>query len=250
MRSGAYVAGVLDALVKAGEVTPAYACGVMDTLEKRAWTGVGQFWRTNTQNANEALSDIMKDKGPGYTPTDRDYRKAMNDSRSWWNGGVGVRGHIRHWWDKNVASPVGRWLGTTQKDDTFHNNDFAAMQWKERMSAYKPDEGMNLGMAGWMQTEANKALNAAILDAKRVGMSDAEIRQRYGSSQVGQHYGSQTGNAALQSGAYKTTYEHAGPKPGATTTGAGIQAQVGTPGSHRVDGFDGMDSIWRTRRTM
>lgn len=251
MASASYMAGVLSALVKSGEISPAYATGFFDGLEKRAWTGMGHLFRSKYQNYNEAQNDILKERqkqyGKDYQLTAKDRDEALDRSHFGWDGAgfwptVGNR-------TAKFFSPLMNWAGFSNKDKAWYDNDLAAQNAKAR-AAYRakyidPQEKMHMTGAAQVQEQNNQAVNAGILDAKRLGMSDEEIKARYGSAQVGQHYGTDVGNAAMAGGLYKTDYEHAGPKPGSTTTGAGIAAQVGTPGSHRVDGLGSTDYIWQ-----
>lgn len=247
------MAGVLSALVKSGEISPAYATGFFDGLEKRAWTGVGHLFRSKYQNYNEAQNDILKERqkqyGQGYQLNAQDLDEALDRSHLGWDGaGFWATAGNRA---AKFFSPFTNWMGWSNKDKSWYDRDLAAQD-RQARAAYRakyidPQEKMHMTGAAQVQEQANKDVNAAILESKHIGMSDAEIKARYGSAQVGQHYGTDTGNAAMAGGLYKTDYEHAGPKPGANAV-AGVPGQVGTPGSHRVDGLGSTDYIFNGPR--
>jgi hypothetical protein len=153
MRSQAYIAGVLDTLVKAGEMSPAYAAGVADVLAKQAmwWNTIGGAQREFRQNNPGAMNP---DGSMNISP-DQAVAVANRGVRHWWNlnrDGVGWGDWAGNKWDM-AKTYVPEWLGGSSAD----RRDMIRQQYKVMQNKALLDrinasgEGMHPSMAGALQ---------------------------------------------------------------------------------------------------
>lgn len=126
-----YIAGVLDALVKSGEVSRPYADGVSDALEKQAFFG---FWydpHTNLRNEYNSFVDAH-----GRRPGTEEMNDIVDSSRHWWDDWNYAK---RAWnYTKNRASKYLNYLDPTQAQRPAESYDQEWKNWRDMdREAYK-----------------------------------------------------------------------------------------------------------------
>lgn len=225
----AYVFGALDVLVKAGEVSPAYAAGVASVLAKQA--DYTPWWDSNAQNLAEEWEDfyakhrndpavVSPGTGPGGQPgvtlTGDQAKQILRDSRHWWTDAWGRTG--------DAVGSFGSWLG--------NKLSFGAksMSWEDmkRMHAVKQnrrdlahlqrlqDEGAQIPaeLYGALQDQHTQDMAGAWDAAGRV-MSPDERARMYGEdlNEAKDSFRTAQGTAAISRGAHKPAYDSQSVRP-------------------------------------
>lgn len=227
MVSQAYIAGVLDTLVKAGEVSPAYAAGVADVLSKQA-----MWWNTLGGAQREFIQDnpgAMNPDGSMNVSPDQAVATANRGVRHWWNlnrDGVGWGDWAGNRW--NLAKTyVPTWLGGSSADkrDMFRHQ-YKVMQNKALLDRINASgESLHPSMAGALQDafvrDANDMYNYAKDHMSPGEMEAAGIDENYADK-----FRTMSGNSAIRGGAYKPLYDvQKGPKK--PTYGEGLPSSYG-----------------------
>ena len=119
-RSSAYVLGVLDTLVKAGEISPAYASGMASVLTKEAQYASAWYspWDTEAENLQQQWNGFMN-RNPGAfnartgqaTVSSGQAKEMIDKARPWYdNMGGRASANMRHW-GRVATSWLPEWLG-------------------------------------------------------------------------------------------------------------------------------------------
>lgn len=241
MDRSAYVIGALDALVKAGEISPAYADGVRDALTKEAWivpvaaglagalglgaAGTALFKDSPQVNYDEELENYPR----GYRFTPAEGAEIIDRSRHWWD-------YYPQWgwaYAKNRARKALNAIdvASARKGDTY---DKEWENWKSHdREAYRLREIDN-GME-----ELRLRANAAAAEHHNLTQNDYWTdTQRYKSPAERRAAGipekprnvtySPAARAAIASGLYKPTRNFDAPKPMHRVWGAGFGDRYGS----------------------
>lgn len=223
MRGDMYIAGVVDTLVKAGAVSPAYASGVAAVLVKRAdWSLMPDspfqnYWEEIQSAADKAIGPSIKNMSAeqltaarqkaiaGMTPQQQ--WDIVAKSRHWYdNAPSRAGGYIANRFNKYIANPIGRWLGTSNRTASSYDHELEHSRAKE-LEAYQAREldpmlkMMGMARAG-AQERANDAENLYRTDT-RYYMSDAKRRQLGYNNKPSDVYRSDVTDAAIAGGMYR-----------------------------------------------
>lgn len=219
MQSAAYIAGVLDTLVKAGEVSPAYAAGVADVLGKQAmwWNSVGGAQR-------EFLEKNPNAKNPDGTwniTPDQAVEVANRGVTHWWNGdGVGWGDWAGNRWDMARTYLPGFLGGTSADRRGMLSHQYKVMQNKALLERLRSGglQDLDPALAGAVQDafvrDANDMYSYAKDHMSPEEMTAADIGENYAD-----RFRTAAGTAAIRDGKYKPTYDVGAGQPAAANAG-------------------------------
>lgn len=227
MVSSDYVLGVLDVLVKAGEVSPAYATGVADTVIKQAYSD----WGSDIQ---EALKEYIEknpkavDSDGALTITPAEARAIVNDARPW--GLPGDR-FTSEWWRNKWGKHVTRRLNSTSKPPELYDYELRDLRNKQLTAAMQkhlsgPLSRLLPELAGGVQDQhvhdarqfANASRKVVHPNAlARAGLDDPEA--------YADKFRTRQGTSAIDGGVYKAVHD----KPGARSKISAPRPGVGNP---------------------
>lgn len=207
--SPVYALGALDALVKAGEMSPAYAAGVADVLSKEAASNAQNFLEEWQEFAKKHPDQYDVETGIG-TPTGEQAKQILRDSRHWYTDMGGRMG--------DAVGSFGSWLG----------NKFSfgakSMSWEDmkRMHAVKQNlrDLVHLrrlrseaaiipdNFYAALQDQHTRDAETAWRTASRL-MSPARRDRLYGDSpaEAKKRFRTPQGTSAMQSGLYDPLYD-------------------------------------------
>lgn len=227
MATPAYILGALDALVKAGEVSPAYALGVSSVLEKSAglvWDSsyndtVGAYAQWRKANPDKALTpdiarQFMRDNAYNWYNIDK-------DRVSTWDW---AKNRIGKYWNKT-------WWGNDNKTSDMYDRELELMRNKGSLSRLKEWEGQGKALppelAGALQDAFHRDAQFVSNDAKKYMNHDEIEAAGYGDG-LANTFNTQAGNAAINSGMYKGQFAKPNtPAPDSTQYGKNLAPQYG-----------------------
>ena len=211
MKTPAYIMGVLDALVKAGAVSPAYAAGAASVLTKQA----GLFGNTAAQNYHDNYMR-WRAQNPGQQLTPDAARQLALDSRNWYEKAFSPAAGWGTW----ASNRAGKWTAGIRSVFGASNVPTSA----EYDRAYKDE--VNKQLKPYIDTHYNLDAQAAgatqdafvrdadfrVLDAKRT-MSDLARENAGLTEDYADQYRTEGGTAAIRGGPYKPKYDTKSTKP-------------------------------------
>ena len=210
MQSAAYMAGVLDTLVKAGAVSQGYADGLVDGLSKQAdwapWADSAQqnYWEEVNAYAKAHPERVQ---GGSFQISPDEAAKLIDNSRHWWTG-AGQRSAtylsylLRKWT---------RWLPGNNMTGAMYDRELEDSRNKFRRD-YMRDQLMQNGMAinpqvaAAVQDKHYRDAQMRVQDARRT-MGDAGARAKGYDDRYAQSFRTEQGNAAVASGQYRPVYD-------------------------------------------
>jgi len=212
MKSVAYIQGALDALVKAGEVSPAFAAGVSDVLAKQA----GFLWDSPGENFLQALTAYRKKHPGAWDPASHrlnispeDAYDLINSSRIWWTGlprragdywGNRLRKWTR-WWPGGDAMTAEDYDAELQDRRNRFMRDYVAEIRDELM-------GLPMGVEGALQDKFVGDAPASYR-AARHHVDNVTLRTDYGkdADAYADKFRNRSGAAAMREGLYEPVYD-------------------------------------------
>lgn len=232
--SPAYVLGVLDTLVKAGEMSPAYAAGVADVLVKEAAAASSSWYNpfdTQAENIQQQWN-AYADRNPGSynfatgqsTIDPEEAARVMDKARVFTSGfGDKASANMAHWWNSTkrfLNNPFSGgsndgWLGKTMSPE--ESNRLREYEYnKIRLKQLQEAGGANVPAA--LQAALQDKM---VRDAKYVYrdqqnyMSPEELKARFGEDEddAAAQFRTPEGTAAMRGGSYKPKYDTQSAKP-------------------------------------
>lgn len=231
MKSSAYVLGVLDVLVKSGEVSPAYAAGVADVLSKQAdwnpfwWDSAGQNyqeemqkWLANNPNARDPVTGRINITGDQAA-------QIIDNSRHWWTG-AGRRS--MDYLGNRIRKAFRWWPGTTMTADMYDR------ELEDRRNAFRNDymkdlrsqTGVHAEVEGALQDKHVQDADFRVLDAQRTMLPSEREAAGY-TPDYADRYRNIYGTGAIQSGIYKPKYDKVRKTPYESKYGKGLPKSFG-----------------------
>lgn len=219
MRAEAYIAGVLDTLVKAGAVSHGYAAGLVDGLSKQAdWAP----WADSPQqNYWEAVQDYAEQHpervaGGRFEISPDEAAKLIDDSRHWYTGGLDRLGTLA----SNRLRKWTRWLPGRNMTAAMYDREL-----EDSRNRFRRDYMRQLMQDGWainpqvaaaVQDKHYRDAKMRMADARRTMGPAAAYRAGY-TDDYAESFRTQQGDAAIASGQYKPVYDTKNPAyaPGA-----------------------------------
>jgi len=230
MCTPAYILGALDALVKSGAVSPAYADGVASVLTKEA----GLFWDSAAQNMHDNYRE-WREKNPYAQMTPEKARELALSSRNWYSRAFSPNAGWGNW----ISNRFGKWTsgirrffgGSNVPDAAAYDRELRDME-NQRLDNYV-SENMTTApeVAGALQEGFVRDADFRVNDAKQY-MSEVNRVHAGLTDDYADQYKSRAGSAAIRGGAYNPKYEGAKIKPpGPSTTpnyGKGLPDSFGS----------------------
>ena len=214
MKSAAYIQGALDALVKAGEMSPAFAAGVSDVLIK----GAGFFVDSPGENLNDQLRAYRKKHPGAWDPvaqrldiSPEEAYNLVNRSRVWLTGlprraGDYWGNRLRKW--KSRIMPGGDAMTAEDYDAELQDRrnrfmrDYVAEIRDELMG------GLPAGLEGALQDKFVGDAPAAYRAAKH-HVDNVTLRTDYGkdADAYADRFRNPAGSAAMREGLYSPKHD-------------------------------------------
>lgn len=219
METPAYMLGALNVLVKAGEVSPAYAAGVASVLSKRA----GFLWDTTAGNYTDAYRDWQA-KNPGKAITPDEAVALVDNSRNWWEGDGVSFGD----WAKNRWGKLTRWWPTDKMTGEMYDRQYKDMQNRARQERLaRRGIALHPEVAGALQDAHMRDAGFRLEDAKRT-MLPADREAAGLTDDYADTYRTTAGDSAVSGGAYKPQFHKApGSGPQKATYGQNLPSSYG-----------------------
>ena len=219
MDSSAYTLGVLDALVKAGEMSPAYAAGVADVLAKEAapfWDHTAQLYQNAYDEFRQAHPERIRPDGTLDIRPDE--AKAIADkSQNWYDQigpDAGWGNWIRNRWNKYVWRHMPGVAGKDQ-DAGYYDRELTDMENKARHDRLqRSGVALHPAVAGALQDAHMRDARFRVEDAKR-WMLNSDREAAGLTDDYVDKYRTAAGDAAVAGGVYKPKYHkpvNAGPQ--------------------------------------
>ncbi len=210
MASAAYMAGVLDTLVKAGAVSQGYADGLMAGLSKQAdWTPWVDSAQQNYWEEVNAYAKAHPERvsGNSFQISPDEAAQLIDNSRHWWTGA----GQRTKTYLGNRIRKAFRWLPGNNKTGAMYDRELEDSRNRFRRD-YMQRELMQNGMA------INPQVAAAVQDKhyRDARMRVADARRTMGVGGAGgagytdsyaDEYRTPQGDAAIRAGQYKPVYD-------------------------------------------
>lgn len=208
MGTPAYVLGVVDALVKAGELSPAYAAGVSSVLRKHA----GLFWDTSHEDTAKAMSEWQNAHPGEQMPASVAQAIYDKQGHNWYdnftsNNGAGWGYTLKNKWGKMLSHT---WWGTNGMTPDMYDAELRAKKNEGALARQKEWESQGK----YLSPMASGALQDARMRDARTVMNNAHARgmSAFDREQAGltddyvDKFRTQSGDAAATSGTYDPKY--------------------------------------------
>jgi len=212
MLSAAYIRGVIDAFVKAGEMSPAFAAGVTDVLTKEA----GILWDSPGENFIDQIRDFKKKHPEAYDQetgklkiTPEQAYDMINSGRIWWEG-LGRRSS--DYWGNRLRKWTRWWPG----GDAMTAADYDA-ELQDRRNRFMRDyiaqiRAENLGLPPGVEAALqDKFVGDAAkgYDAASRHIHPTELGEKYGKNkkEYANKFRTRAGTAAMRHGLYDPKYD-------------------------------------------
>lgn len=212
MQSAAYIHGALDAFVKAGEMSPAFAAGVADVLTKEAgiFSSVGD-------DVLSALKQYRKDHPDAWDPvaqrlniTPEDAYALVDDGRSFWTG-IGRRS--KDYWGNRLRKWKSRIIpgrdAMTPEDYDAELQDRRNRFMRDYIAQARAENlGLPLGLEAALQDKFVGDA-AAGYGAARHRLDPVALRMQYGkdADAYADKFRNRYGAAAMREGIYEPRHD-------------------------------------------
>lgn len=217
MSSSAYTLGVLDALVKAGEMSPAYAAGVADVLAKEA----GLFGDNTAQFYQDAYNEFRRAHPERIRADDTldispDEAKALADRSQNWYDQIGPDAGWGNWISNRWHKYVWRHMpGVANRGAEYYDRELTDMENKARHDRLQQSGvALHPEVAGALQDAHMRDAQFRVEDAKR-WMLNSDREAAGLTDDYADRYRTVAGDAAVTGGVYKPRYHkpvNAGPQ--------------------------------------
>lgn len=211
-RSPAYVLGVLDTLVKAGEVSPSYAAGVASVLQKEA----GLFSDSAGVNLTQQWDDFVAKNRGAYNPqtgqatmTGAQAKGMIDSARPWYdNMGGRAMANLRHW-GRSATSWLPEWVAGRRMsvEESRRLLEHDRNKFRQDYLARANGAGPSALYAAF-QDNATRDAKYARRDQTRY-MHPGQLEAEFGENDeaAAAKFRSPQGMAAMRGGLYKPTYD-------------------------------------------
>ena len=209
--SRSYILGALDALVKAGEVSPSYAAGAASVLVKDA----GFFSDTPAENIVQQWGDMadkpgFRDRQTGLVNMNGEQAKQLIDrARPWYDNMGGRIGANMRYFGRGIKGMLPEWM-TGRQMSSEENRRMLEYDRNKMRQAYLDRAGgaAPAALYGAFQDAAVRDARYAYRDQGRY-KSPAEMKAVFGEDEeaAANRFRTSEGMAAMRNGLYRPEYD-------------------------------------------